>query len=83
MAYQPYTGEGDVGQAHQSLMREEWASIEKKTLDFNPSDLVLSDAFIRPIERRDAKPVIEQYEYLHTISASISILLRVNAWEGC
>ena len=69
MAYQPYTGEGDVGQAHQSLMREEWASIEKKTLDFNPSDLVLSDAFIRPIERRDAKPVIEQYEYLKCMPA--------------
>ena len=69
MTYQTYTGEGDVGQAHQSLMRQEWAEIERKNLGFQPKDVSLDSAVIRPIERRDAKPVIEQYEYLKCMPA--------------
>ncbi len=69
MTYQTYTGEGDVGEAHQSLMRKESAEKERAGLGFHPEDLLLSEAVIRPIERKDAKPVIEQYEYLKCMPA--------------
>ncbi len=58
MTYQTYTGEGDVGQAHQSLMGQEWDELERDSLGFQPEDVSFDTAVISPIERKDAKPVI-------------------------
>ena len=69
MTYQTYTGEGDVGVAHQYLMRVERASEEKENLSFDPSTVSLDDSVIRPITRSEAKPIIERYEYLKCMPA--------------
>jgi len=69
MSYQSYTGEGDIGVAHQYLMRMDRASEESSSLSFDPTQLKLEDAIIRPIMRSDAKPVIERYEYLKCMPA--------------
>ncbi len=69
MAYQTYTGEGDIGVAHQYLMRVETASEEKENLSFDPSTVSLDDSVIRPITRSQAKPIIERYEYLKCMPA--------------
>ncbi len=69
MTYQTYTGEGDVGVAHQYLMRMDKAAEEADSLSFDPKELTLDEAVIRPITRSDAKPVIERYEYLKCMPA--------------
>jgi len=69
MTYETYTGEGDVGVAHQYLMRQERAEEEASTLTFRPEDLTLEQTVIRPITRAEAKPVIERYEYLKCLPA--------------
>jgi len=67
--YRPYVGDVPIGEAHQSLMRKQRANEEKDQIDFQISNIDLTNTDISQIDRATAKSIIERYEYLQCMPA--------------